>query len=209
MAIYNEILVGRFNRALQKHFGLKGGPPAPQLASEIAPTMNMFYGVENRYLEGWNRFGNSNIISAGGAGNRSGFRIRNPKGSNVIAVIEKWMVIEPTAVQDQPFVNFSILDPGTLAAASVIVVNTGLDNRGSPTPNMDLSASSNVGALLGVQILQAALAANSSFEFISFEDQELPLPPNSGYTLYANTLNQQLLYSILWRERVLEASETT
>jgi hypothetical protein len=207
LAIYNEILVGRFNRALQKAFGMKGGPPAPQLASEIAPTVTMFYGVENRYLEGWNRFGNSNSVAAGGAGNRSAFRIRNPKGSNVIAVIEKLTVFAILA--DQPFVTSSISDPGTLAAASVIVVNTGLDNRGSPTPNMDLSASVNAGAILGVGILQAALAANSTFELISFEDQELPLVPNSGYTLYANTLNQQLFYSILWRERVLEASEIT
>ncbi len=208
MAVYNEILVARFNRALQKHFGMKGGPPAPQLASEIAPTVTMFYGAENRYLEGWNRFGNSAVINAGGAGNRSGFRIRNPKGSNVVAVIEKLTTIAAGTV-DQPFLSYSILDPGTLGVGTVVVVNTGLDNRGSPTPNLELSASVNTGSILGIQILQAALALNTSWEFIQFDDQELPVLPNSGYTLYSNNLNQQVFYSILWRERVLEASEVT
>lgn len=208
MARYNEILVGRFNRALQKAFSMKGEPPAPQLASEITPAIQFGWGVEMRYLEGWNRFGNSNVVAAGGAGNRSGFRIRNPKGSNIVAVIEKIIVAVTTAV-DQPILNYNISAAPTLGAASIIVVNTGLDNRGSPTPNCDLSASGNTGALLGITVLQAALALNTCYDFIQDADHQLPLMPDSSYTLYSNNLNQPVLYSIIWRERVMEQSETS
>jgi hypothetical protein len=112
-----------------------------------------------------------------------------------------------TATTDQPFIDYAILDPGTLQVGSVGTVNAGLDNRGSPTSNIDLSAIVAAVGLQGVQILQAALAINTTWEFIQFEDQELPLAPNSAYTLYSNNLNQQVLSSIIWRERVAEESE--
>src|SRR5882672_510048 len=179
MARFNEILVGRFNRSLQKLFAMKGGPPAPQLASEVSVNHQLLSGVENRYLEGWNRFGVSVQVAAGGAGNRSAFRIRNPKGSNVIGVIEKWTVLA-TATIDQPFIDYAILDPGTLNIGSVGTVNSGLDNRGSPTANLDLSSSVAAVGLQGVQVLQAALALNTSWEFMNFEDQELTVLPNSA-----------------------------
>src|SRR5216684_1967801 len=87
MARFNEINVGRYNRALQKLLGMKGEASVPILASEIAPSFVLPYGVENRYLEQWNRFGLGMNVTAT-AGNQSAFRLRNPAGSNVIAVVE-------------------------------------------------------------------------------------------------------------------------
>src|SRR5437879_1331505 len=88
MARYNEILVGRFNRFLQKVFAMKGEPPAPQLAGEISPNFQLFSGVENRYLEAWDRFA-AGVNVAPVAGNLSGIRLRNPAGSNIVAVLER------------------------------------------------------------------------------------------------------------------------
>src|SRR5712664_282468 len=86
MARFNEILVGRFNRALQKLFSMKGGPPAAQLASEITTNVQFNQmGNDFRYLEGWDIFGNQ-IFLAASVGNTAGYRLRNPGGSNVIAV---------------------------------------------------------------------------------------------------------------------------
>ena len=89
MARFNEILAGRFNRALQKFLSMKGGPPAAQLASEIG-AMFVFnrMGADFRYLESWNRYGVTFTIG-GVALNQGTFRLRNPLGSNVIAVVEK------------------------------------------------------------------------------------------------------------------------
>jgi hypothetical protein len=56
MARYNEILVGRYNRMLQKLFGTKGDPPSPQLAGDIQPSFGLFSGNEHRYLEAWQRY---------------------------------------------------------------------------------------------------------------------------------------------------------
>jgi hypothetical protein len=89
MAKFNEILVGRFNRALQKLLSMKGGPPSAQLATEITPNIQFnSMGQDFRALEDWYRFG---IISNIGpvAAAQSGVRLRNPANSNRIAVFEK------------------------------------------------------------------------------------------------------------------------
>src|SRR6516164_6184652 len=88
MARFNEILSGRFNRALQKLTSIKGEAPAPVLGSEILPVFPMFFGNENRYLESWQTFGSLSGISAVAA-QFSIFHFRNPTGSNVIAVVTK------------------------------------------------------------------------------------------------------------------------
>ena len=88
MAVYNEILVGRFNRALQKVFGMKGGPPSRQLGSEIMPVVMFPWGVEMRYLEGWAMHSWETVIAASPA-NTNGAQLRNPVGSGLIAVFKK------------------------------------------------------------------------------------------------------------------------
>src|SRR5215831_9055081 len=101
MAIYNEILAGRFNRALQKLTSIKGGPPSRQIGSEIMPGWNLPLGNEFRYLEGWNRYSVLVALSTGGVGNISAARFRNLAGSNMIAVFEKIaMVNQNAAVSD-------------------------------------------------------------------------------------------------------------
>jgi hypothetical protein len=204
MAGFNEILVGRYNRALQKLLSMKGAAAMNTLSGELAATISTFYGVENRYLESWNRFGVSTTVAAGGAGNRAGFRFRNPPG-NLVAVIEKLIV--STNVADQPFLNYSNTAATVDLAQTVVTVNTGLDNRGSPSPGLSVTASGNVGALLGVTVESVTLPAVSNFDFIVFEDHEIPIMPGSSYTLYSSILNSTFNFSMLWRERVLEESE--
>jgi hypothetical protein len=86
MARFNEILVGRYNRLLQKLYSMKGPVPAPQLASEISTTFNLFNGPENRYLESWALFQRA-IIFAAVAAQVNAVRLRNPAGSNVVGVV--------------------------------------------------------------------------------------------------------------------------
>jgi hypothetical protein len=208
MALFNEILVGRFNRALQKVFGLKGGPPAPQLAGEIGATVNMLWGAETQYLEGWQNYAIAVVVAVGGAGTRCGVRIDNPKGSNVCAVIEKITFVGQPAVTDNPQVNYSILSSGPMPGG-VITANIGLDQRGPQTPQLPVTAQNTAAAILGINIWQGALAVNSVVDVIQTEHQELPLLPNSSYSFYSAVLNQSLSVNIMWRERPLEASEIT
>src|SRR5258708_20335578 len=87
MARYNEILTGRFNRLLQKLLQMKGGPPAPQLASEISPQLSIpDLGVESRFHLGWNSWGFA-INTGGAVGTASPAQFGNPPNSNVIRAI--------------------------------------------------------------------------------------------------------------------------
>ena len=57
MARFNEILVGRYNRLIQKLFGMKGDAALFQFSTEMMAVLPMFMGNENRYLESWTLFG--------------------------------------------------------------------------------------------------------------------------------------------------------
>src|SRR5260370_17358202 len=92
MAKFNEVLVGRFNRALQKMFSMKGGPPAAQLATEITSNVQFNQmGMDFRYLEGWDIFGDQ-VNPGASAANTNGYRLRNPNNPNALAVLEKVFV---------------------------------------------------------------------------------------------------------------------
>src|SRR5258708_14791015 len=133
MARFNEILAGRYNRYLKKLFVLKGGPPSAQLASEVMPTFSFFTGVENRYREGWDRFGTSSS-QAGVAAVTSGIRLRNPLGSGTIAVVEKIFVHNAAGAVDQP-----LLQIGAIAVDfNTITTMTGgrVDSPGRPKPTL-------------------------------------------------------------------------
>ena len=87
MARFNEILVGRFNRFLQRLLSMKGGPPAPQLASEIQPQMDVeALPVELRFLLGWHLY-QSTISQGASVGNLSGVQLRNPLTSGAVCVV--------------------------------------------------------------------------------------------------------------------------
>src|SRR5260370_10161993 len=88
MAIFNEILEGRFNRGLQKLFAIKGKPPVRQVGGEIMPVHTLYSGRENLFLEGWNRYGQ--FVSASSIlPHVTAIRFRNPPNIHLAAVIQK------------------------------------------------------------------------------------------------------------------------
>lgn len=210
MARYNEILVGRYNRFLQKLFAMKGGPVAPQLASEIAPAFPLFSGVENRYLESWNLFG-FRVAIAAVALNASGFRFRNPAGSNVVAVFTK--------------LGFTL---GSGLAASTILINLGagvadlttpfansnarMDPRGSASPQLIISTQSTTPAVPAISASAASigvvnLAASANYDFIVTDLHEFPLLPGDELQCANTVVNNPIDAAVFWRERFLEDSE--
>lgn len=202
MAVKNEILAGRYNRFLQKFLSMKGSPPSPQLASEIMAVWSMFHGVENRYLEGWDRFGIF-TQSASGAGVTGGIRVRNPVGSNVIAVFEKIFTFTNTA--DNPILDHgaSTTDLGNLIALNI----TRFDSRGRTSPSLILSQQTNPLGLLNNVKWQGLLVANSQLDLILFEEQEVVLLPGDALQYRTTVFNIQASVSWWWRERALEESE--
>jgi|SRR6267143_761659 len=202
MAKFNEILAGRYNRFLQKLFQLKGGPPSAQLASEVMPTFAFFTGVENRWLEGWNRFGMSQNIAAVAA-NASGVRLRNPVGSNLVAVLEYLSII--TTLADFPFLDHGALatDLGTIQSLSA----SRFDPRGSPQPNCIMSGFSPTTQAGLSSAAQFATGANALLVVLAFEEQELTILPGEVLQVRCQVVNNGLTVNWWWRERSLEDSE--
>lgn len=198
-----SIYIYRLSQWIEKKFNAKGGNVITDMESVARTVVSLPIGVEDRYLNGWNRFAlNANVPAVAAQFSRA--RLRNPTGSNVIAVIEKLSVTE-TAGTDTPFVTWG---PTTTDLASIISnTATRIDPRGNPQPTV--VASFNQQAAGGVALIQFAVPANTNYEVLQSVDQELTLLPGQVIDVQCNTANQQILVNWMWREHALELSELT
>jgi hypothetical protein len=208
MAIFNEILVGRYNRGLQKLFAIKGPPPVRQLAGEISCSIDVEAPpVEDRYLLGWDRFGIV-IAQPAVAGVIGGIRLRNPTGSNVLAVVEKIQTISQTTT-DVPGIH-----NGAATADLSLIVNTAnsrVDARGRTNTGLVASRSNAVSApSLNNILFQVGYGATPiNYDLILNPNHEIPLLPGDALQYTAGIVNALLTVSFLWRERFLDESERT
>ncbi len=202
MALYNEILVGRFNRGLEKLFGIKGGKPAPQLSTDIAPSFAIPLEVEDRVLFGWTRFATQLNVPANVA-STSGARMRNPVGSNVIAVFEK--ILFSVDVADTVAIDYGVT---TVDYATIQVNAARLDPRGVNNPTLIMSlANPAVGQAQGAATLRGPALTN--VDYLVTRNQELPLLPSDAIGVRTLNVNKNLIVNFIWRERVLDEGERT
>jgi len=208
MAIYNEILTGRYARMLQKLFGMKGSVPTKQLAGEITTTINLFSGVELRYLEQWDRFGLA-LQVIGVAGNVSGIRFRNPVGSNVVAVFESLFVGNDSTTAGDYFVSLGAIAADLASPSSL--VGSRLDPRGRNAPTLIVSSQATTPSIgfLTAGIARPVLATTVTLQIISTENQEITVLPGDALQVLTFNLTSSVDVSAVWRERLLEESERT
>jgi hypothetical protein len=141
-------------------------------------------------------------------GNATAFRIRNPVGSNIIAVLEKF------------YVGFGILDTGANISRGTATTDlgtvaaplrSGFDNRGRINSTLIVSDQNTAAAApaLGgaTTIYQSFQAANSDAELIWYENQEIPLLPGDAVQVASGATNEAMVCTWWWRERFLEDSE--
>jgi hypothetical protein len=204
MARFNEILVGRYNRLAQKLLSMKGPAALTQLGGELQVVLPMFFGAENRYLESWDRFALGATIGAS-VGNTLGVRLRNPGGSNVIAVLEKITYSQtPAGAVDQPQLQI-----GTTAVDLSTIISVTLsrvDARGRSASGL-IPSSQAAPPALAFRSALAATPLGTNYEFIQTDIQEFPVLPGDGIQVQSNTFNNAMAVSLLWRERLLEDSE--
>ena len=205
MTRFNEILIGRWNRGIQKLTGMKGEAPAPQLATEVMPTIQIPLGAEFRYLESWDRFGAA-LQATGGAGQTAGIRLRNPAGSNVVAVIESLLVSTSSGAAQQ----FRLGIASTAVDLTSVVASTGnqIDPRGRASTALIGSTTTNL-TVTGpdIYIIELPTAVGTNVNFIVTDNQELPLLPGMAMTVEGFTPAGNVITGWLWRERFLEESE--
>jgi hypothetical protein len=203
MAGYNEILTGRFNRALQKFFSMKGPASVNELSSTVQPEVSLFWGPENRYLEGWGRFSMAQT-QAGGAAATSAIRIRN--GSlNSVAVFEK---ISVAVNVTEPFVILTLGPTVADLTTPIPSVTIGrLDARGQQQPTMIVSKQNNPTILSFVIGGSPLVALANAYDLIIDSDQQITLLPGDAIQVTTQGLNSNLQVIAQWRERTLEDSE--
>ncbi len=199
MAKFNEILVGRYNKALTKIFSMKGQAPAPQIASEITPAISMFYGAENRILEAWNLYAQSVLVTAT-VGQTNAVQLRN--AGNLLVVLEKLIVSCGVAQEIDLSTQAGV--PGNLSGPSQN--GQAREFRSPPQSPTLLNTAIDSPAPLTAIIARVQLAANVPFEFIIHEDQQLPI---NGLRITQTVANSSLMVTCWWRERALEETERT
>lgn len=202
MAIFNEMLAARYSQFMQKLFGMKGGAAVRQIAGEITPAISFFSGAENRFLESWQRFGFRNQPAAVAAQNCA-VRLRNPAGSNVVAVVDSIIVFNQGALTDNPVLTIQAgaaeLGSGPNGAAAI-------DPRGIKSATC-INSFGAVAAIAGFVIGGASFAASQQAQFICSSIQEIVLLPNMALTVWSNIQNQAITVCMNFRERLLEESE--
>ena len=208
MAGYNEIEEPRYQRALQKMFGVKGLSPVKSLSGEIQPVFHLFRGREFRGLEGWQSFGTQTATNAVAAQN-SAVRITNPKNSGIVAVLES---ITLWAGGIEAF----ILEFANSAQPQLtnVLSNAAFDNRFKPPGTgtngaaMTMSWDNNVGSAFFIAFSSLVVAANvMGQEIINYDEQEIIMLPDSSLQVRDTNLNTQIHVSMRWRERVFAESE--
>lgn len=204
MAKYNEVLAGRFNRALQRLMSMKGEPPAPQLAGEIMPVLPFedAESTELRYINQWDQYATYQT-QAGIAAQTAAIKLRNPPGSGAVVAFQK-LTVFGTAV-DQPIVQGSFA-PGADYATVFSTLN--MDGRAQNRGSVMVGTKSNTGVSFGTFWSEScAINANTSYDFIVDPNQEIVLLPGWAVQVISNQLNTTLNAVFMWRERYLEPSE--
>ena len=201
MARYNEILVGRYNRALQKMLGMKGEPPAPQLSTEITTNFQFPLGAEFRYLESWDLYGGF-TNQAALAANNSGMRLRNPPNSGVILVVQKISCSVSVASLLAVGLAATIVDGGTIASTI-----RNLDARTLNQLGAGILSQANNFSALGIFWNLNLTAVNQEYEVLPDSGHEIPILPGAALSINTGTVNDQLIVNLMWRQRVLEESE--
>lgn len=203
MARYNEILVGRVARGVQKLFGVKGEVPVASLAGELQIVHALSSGVENKYLEGWDRFGSATTVAAAGVGNQGGLRYRNPVGSGALVVFEKISITNLAGLADN--VTLQIGSGIADLATPVSIGSARLDSRGRQSTALVITTG--IATSTGSSIERGRFPANQTYDFILTHNQEITLLPGDTLCLINGTTNQAWDTTQVWRERFLEDSE--
>lgn len=206
MAKFNEILVGRFNRFLQRFLSMKGGPPSAQLSTEIASqfTLDDAGNLENRFLAGWRSYGFNATVAAGGAGTFAQVRLRNPAASGVIVVVEKIIFSNNAGGVTAPLINRGPAGTVDLAATFTGAIR---DLRMGPAASSSILSTGVPVTIPGATLWTGVSLVNTSIDAILDEHQEIVVAPNDVLTMSLQA-NSALTVSLFWRERTLEEGES-
>lgn len=197
-----DVYISRFNRWFERLFNVKGGPTVLDVDSNVHMSFDYPIGNEDRFLQGWNRYGFAVTVGAV-ASNFGTVQLRNPASSNIVSVVESLTVNTPAANQDFPTLTWgaTVTDLATVAALTF----TRIDSRGNPQPTAIISSTTTTANL--AIFAQLSIPAGSTGNFVPSINCEYTVLPGQILKVFSGVANQAFNMSILWRERALETSE--
>ena len=202
---FNEILVGRLNRYVQKLLVIKN-TALRSLNPDLQANLSLFSGAEERYLQGWQRFSLTTTISAVAA-QLSLYQMRNPAGSGIVAILEAISVFAGA----NELITLAVLpqtaDAGTILTPALLR----MDPRGQPTSSMKLSSGTGTLPAFGTAAAYRSFAGLNGVagQPIQTVNQEWTILPGDAFQVLGELVNTQMSVAVIWRERVLESSELT
>lgn len=222
MALYNEILVARYNRALQKLLGLKGDSPAPQLGADIEPGITLENDrPELGFLLGENWYG-ADILSPATAAINGRVRIRLAT-RGVLVVVESIIVTTPTTSQTIQLYKNAV-DQADFAGT--VAVPVGTDDRvqqgstgtavGPVSLTEDHTGTGTNGTVLrSASVLNAVPTEMLARPLVMILNRSPNVPPAgqvgtpiaNSYEIRGATVNLDLRVAIRYRVRQAEESE--
>ena len=201
---FNQILVGRLNRYVQKLLQIKN-TALLDLSPSLQPVLELETGVEDRYLQGWVRFAVTTTVNAVAAQTAS-MQLRNPAGSNVIAVMEKINVL-PGATS---LCRWEVFPQSADFSTPVSTNSSRLDARAQPGATLQVSQGTRTNFPGNTAVFrELATTTLSETPFIVTTNQEITVLPGDAISLDLELVNTQCSFAAMWRERVLESSELT
>jgi hypothetical protein len=205
MARFNEILAGRYNRFLQRLLSMKGGPPCPQLATEIQPQMDVeALPVELRFLLGWHLY-QSSVTQGASPTNASGVQMRNPLTSGVVAVLTSIQISIGTSGQ----VDISQSFGGVTADLTNVFTGQRVDSRAKTNSTLVPSSFAPVADLGGIVFTANLVNTNPPYEFLKKEYDAIPMFPGHTIRVVLQIVNSPLNVHFKWRERPIEEGEVS
>lgn len=203
----NEIKRAKYNDVLIRATGQDVGPPAPFLGGEVVPTFPVEQlTMDIRWLLGYKTY-RARASATGAAGGVAGFRLLNPLGSGIIAVIERFSIMPTTAVQ----ISWGMSDfQGGLS--TIITAIGGLDTRvgssASKTNPGAVKVSTETTQPVGSPpfsnpLWSLAGQANVNYEF----EEELVLAPGTNFDMFTHVNASAAWFNARWRERSVDALE--
>lgn len=209
MGLFNELQAGRFNRFAQKLLSMKGPPVLPTLSTDLQFIHTFFSGEENRFPQSWDSFSVYDVWAPLTA-NHTAYEIRNPVGSNTVAVLYRLAFTSNTAGEALTF-NISrgeTVDQTTTGRA------TSLDARTTRKSSLIRSINSGTApaALVGVQsgVWTSVLGTNVPLLEAIPAGLEIPILPGDAIIVTGTLTTPPTQTSVAWwRERALEESERT
>ncbi len=212
MAGYNEILEGRFNRAVQRLFNMKGAASVNELASIITPQLSIHVDADQRYNEGWESYSSFGVGLANATAG-SAVQLRNPLTSNVLAVVTRILLSDAGGAANDTIVLEIGAKLTDYAGASTI--GRALDTRITRFSALVGSINPVGGAVaLGSAVAQVTFLAGGAFPTnvsagFDFLDgfQRVVLTPGFTLQLRNATINQGVTAVYMWEERTLGDAE--